>query len=43
MFKQKEYCKDPEQKIKLGIMLNLQHRDNQGMYNLYPRIDSIKK
>ena len=43
MFKQKEYCKDPEQKVKLGVMLNLKHRDNYGMYKLYPRIDNIEK
>ena len=43
MFKQKEYCKDPGQKVKLGVMLNLKNRDNYGMYNLYPRIENINK
>ena len=43
MFKQKEYCKDPEQKVKLGVMINLKNRDNYGMYKLYPRIENINK
>ena len=42
MFKQKEYFKDPEQKVKLGCILNLKFNRGEQM-NMYPKIENIKK
>ena len=42
MFKQKEYCKDPEQKVKLGCIINLKFNGGEQM-NMYPKIESINK
>ena len=43
MFKQKEYRKDPEQKVKLGSILILKHNNNLGLQNYYPKIENINK
>ena len=42
MFKQKEYCKDPAQKVKLGNIINLKANGDKLIYNLYPKIENIK-
>ena len=42
MFKQKEFCKDPEQKVKLSSILNLKFNGGEQM-NMYPKIENINK
>ena len=42
MFKQKEFYKDPKQKVKLGNIINLKSNGGNLIYNLYPKIENIK-
>ena len=42
MFKQKEYCKDPIQKVKLGNILSLKYNSGEHL-NMYPKIENVHK
>ena len=43
MFKQKDYCKDPMQKVKLGNIVNLKSNGKKLTYEIYPKIENVKK
>ena len=41
MFKQKEYCKSPIQKVKLGNIIDLRTNEEGVINELYPKIENI--
>lgn len=45
MFKQKEYCKDPLQRVKLGSIYHLKNNTSEEniINNYYPKIENIKE
>lgn len=43
MFKQKDFFKDPSNKMKLGSMLNIKSANDNIMKNYYQKIDNINK